>query len=98
MAYFQKGKLFHKIKEFLKAIECYEKCIQMYPYSSLFYVLKALSLIELKEFQSGLVLAEKAIDLSLNQDRICAQAYECKGKNIKFSGTTRMRSLKLIFS
>ncbi len=82
MAHFQKGKLFHKIKEFLKAIECYEKCIQLNPSGSLFYVLKALSLIELKQFQSVIALAEKAIDLSLKQDKICAQAYECKGKKI----------------
>lgn len=55
------GNYFYKEKNFAKAIECYEKAIQLEPSEVLYYNNKAAVYIELKDLDGALAAVEAAL-------------------------------------
>lgn len=60
------GLAYYNLGEYAKAIECYDKAINMDKFVSIYYSNKAMPLIELDDFKNASVLCDKAISLDEN--------------------------------
>lgn len=56
------GNYFYKEKNFLKALECYNKAIELEPSEVLYYNNKAAVFIELKDLENALLATDSALD------------------------------------